>query len=41
MKGGGRGLGGGGPIIMTGCLKSRENWNPGMPIFTGVYIYSY
>ena len=23
------------PIIKTGYLKSRENGNPGMPIFTG------
>ena len=23
------------PIITAGCLKSRENGNPGMPIFTG------
>ena len=23
------------PIITTGCLKSHENGNPGMPIFTG------
>ena len=28
------------PIITTGYLKSRENGNPGMPIFTGcVYFY--
>ena len=28
------------PIIMTGCLKSCENGNPGMPIFTGcVYFH--
>ena len=28
------------PIIMTGCLKSRQNGNPGMPIFTGcVYLH--
>ena len=28
------------PIITTGCLKSRENGNPGMPIFTGVCRYA-
>ena len=28
------------PIITTGCFKSRENGNPGMPIFTGcVYFH--
>ena len=28
------------PIITMGCLKSRENENPGMPIFTGcVYFH--
>ena len=28
------------PIITTGCLKSRENGNPGIPIFTGcVYFH--
>ena len=28
------------PIITTGSLKSRENGNPGMPIFTGcVYFH--
>ena len=28
------------PIITTGCLKSLENGNPGMPIFTGcVYFH--
>ena len=27
------------PIITTGSLKSRKNWSPGMPIFTGVYIF--